>query len=65
MCERCDGTGWVCESHINKPWEDSGSDKSCNCGGAGRNCDCNPDAKFPPTYRVIASINHDEIDILH
>ena len=65
MCERCDGTGWVCENHPDKPWEDSGSALSCDCGGAGDACDCNPDGDFPPGFRVTMSVNPDEVDTLH
>ncbi len=35
MCKRCRGTGWVCESHADKPWNGS---KACGCGGAGMPC---------------------------
>jgi len=34
-CDRCDGTGCVCETHIAKPWE---GPKACGCGGAGAPC---------------------------
>src|SRR3978361_1648054 len=36
-CHRCLGVGWVCENHIDKPWDD---DLGCICG-AGLPCECN------------------------
>jgi hypothetical protein len=44
-CERCAGTGWVCEEHDDKPWGDMTGPwpTSCHCGGAGKPCpECNP-----------------------
>jgi hypothetical protein len=36
-CTRCDGTGWVCETHLLRPW------KGCGCGAAKLPCGrCNP-----------------------
>lgn len=45
-CRTCDGEGWVCEDHPDKPW---GNGKNC-CGGAGMPCRiCNPsDYSTPP-----------------
>jgi hypothetical protein len=37
-CPVCDGFGWVCEDHSDKPWEHD------DCGGAGAACVCNPAA---------------------
>lgn len=38
-CRVCDGTGWVCENHADRPWDGlSASDESCRCGGAGAPC---------------------------
>jgi hypothetical protein len=34
-CSRCDGTGWVCETHILRPRE---GPKACGCGAAGAPC---------------------------
>lgn len=32
-CKVCDGTGWVCENHPDKPWaEFSNRDDACNDG---------------------------------
>jgi hypothetical protein len=46
-CLQCDGTGWVCENHIDQPWDGI---HGCTCGGAGAPCPkCNsasPD--YPP-----------------
>jgi hypothetical protein len=46
-CTRCDGTGWVCENHMDKPWADgyrypgSHDKPGCDCG-AGAPCpSCN------------------------
>jgi len=67
MCKVCDDSGWVCEEHPSKPWEDSDSSRSCDCGGAGMPCECNNTdiPKFPPDYRIINSVNMEEIDKLH
>jgi hypothetical protein len=46
-CPRCDGTGWVCEAHISRPWE---GPNACGCGVAGAPCGrCNNsgDDKMP------------------
>ena len=47
-CPRCDGTGWVCENHHNRPW-DGASERADACGcGAGDPCpDCQPAAGQP------------------
>ena len=34
-CTRCEGSGWVCESHPDKPWEGT---SACPCGAAGMPC---------------------------
>lgn len=48
-CGKCDGQGWVCENHADKPWGGmSERDDACSCG-AGMPCKCNRrDAKTPP-----------------
>lgn len=38
LCRRCNGEGWVCESHPTKAW--NGGDPEC-CEGAGMPCVCN------------------------
>jgi len=39
-CLVCEGCGWVCESHPERPWE---GEHACTCGGAGMPCpNCNP-----------------------
>jgi hypothetical protein len=40
-CETCDGTGWVCEDHPDRPWgELSRRADACDCGDATA-CSCN------------------------
>lgn len=34
-CRNCAGEGWVCENHLDMPWQ--GGDQTC-CGGAGAPC---------------------------
>lgn len=45
-CPTCNDGRWVCEDHMNVPWDDG---DGC-CGGAGAPCpDCNPcDREHPP-----------------
>lgn len=31
----CDDVGWVCENHLNRPWD---GPRACTCGGAGAPC---------------------------
>jgi hypothetical protein len=57
MCSICDGTGWVCENHPDRPSDCGGSKRAnvCKCG-AGMPCVCNPCGGIdePPDYsRVI------------
>lgn len=40
-CPHCLGYGWVCEFHMDKPWEGTAVTGACDCGGAGCNCICN------------------------
>lgn len=49
LCENCDGQGWVCENHPDRPWGGA-SHAVCECGGAGAPCErCNPcDRENPP-----------------
>lgn len=58
MCTICDDTLWVCENHRDKPW-DGLSDRSCDCGGAGEPCECNPDALMPPGFKVTCGWDDD------
>ena len=54
-CETCDGTGWCCENHPNRPWRDGNSKRwdACDCG-AGAQCHfCNPLAKPLPGSTLI------------
>lgn len=40
-CPKCEGWGWVCENHPDKPWGDlTLGPNSCACG-AGMPCECN------------------------
>jgi hypothetical protein len=44
-CARCADTGWVCETHIMKPWD---GPEACGCGAAGAPCGrCNVDDEIP------------------
>jgi hypothetical protein len=49
-CRRCDGGGWVCENHPDRPWDGTSSRAdACGCG-AGDPCpDCQPagQPRFP------------------
>lgn len=41
-CPICDGTGWVCEAHADRPWG-ADSKRACDCGEPGMPCEaCNP-----------------------
>lgn len=53
LCLYCHGTGWVCERHMDKPWE---GPNACECGGAGTNCGCNPEGNHD-FDEVIAEID--------
>ena len=57
ICWRCDGSGWVCESHPERPWQGA---QACGCGAAGMQCLlCNPsDGLTPP--RMPADFVDDE-----
>jgi hypothetical protein len=35
-CPACGDTGWVCEDHADRPWNDHPN--ACRCGGAGMPC---------------------------
>ena len=47
VCWQCDGSGWVCESHPERPREGG---RACGCGAAGMPCAiCNPsNGQTPP-----------------
>jgi hypothetical protein len=53
-CQKCEGTGWVCENHPDLSFDHS--DNSCKCGGAGMPCVCNPAGKIPEDQVVLVSI---------
>jgi hypothetical protein len=52
-CPTCAGMGWVCEEHMDRPWQHDG------CGGAGVGCLCNP-ALFVPFEEVLAEVDEDD-----
>lgn len=38
-CRNCAGTEWVCEDHLDRPWEgNTDHPDACKCGGAGAPC---------------------------
>jgi hypothetical protein len=65
-CKACDNTGWVCETHADRPGECSVSPRSCKCGGACMPClICNqPDEgerpRAPPGFSVRADADEKE-----
>lgn len=48
QCANCEGEGWVCENHPQRPW---GWGEGC-CGGAGMPCLCN---KADPPWHFISA----------
>ncbi len=38
-CRACDDSGWVCETHTDRPWEISDHPEACGCG-PGAPCPC-------------------------
>lgn len=47
ICETCNGTGWVCEAHLDTPADmDAISCSIAGCGGAVCNCLCNPNGEY-------------------
>ena len=48
-CPTCNGTGWVCENHPDRPWRasDDFSLVACGCGN-GKPCHCNAGGLLPP-----------------
>ena len=61
-CSVCDGTGWVCENHPDRPWRgpSPGAD-GCECG-AGMPCEhCNPCGGIdePPAISTIVRVTLD------
>ncbi len=44
-CMHCDHTGWVCETHLDRPWGAvSAHSNACGCGG-GALCGCAADPR--------------------
>jgi hypothetical protein len=54
-CTTCDDIGWVCEHHLDRPWD---GPRACECDAAGAPCpSCNIPAesgipRMPSGYRV-------------
>jgi hypothetical protein len=62
ICLTCEGCGWVCEAHLDRPWgDDSDSERACHCGGAGAPCpacnrsDGDHEPRMPPGFTTIIS----------
>ena len=54
-CPRCDHTGWVCETHPDRPWGAvSAGATACGCGG-GTLCPCAADPRRRTAQEVIAA----------
>jgi hypothetical protein len=58
-CSNCDGSGWVCENHPDRPWEHlAAPGEGCGCG-AGQPCGvCNlqmASAGFVEPWRKLAN----------
>ena len=56
-CSNCDRTGWVCETHPNRPFKMfSKRADACECGGAGVPCQvCNTGCSpyLPPEFKAM------------
>jgi hypothetical protein len=66
-CRNCDGEEWVCENHLDHPWDGvSSRDDACGCG-AGAPCPvCRPDLsnahllnEFERAIGMIEDAEHD------
>jgi len=55
-CDTCDGTGWVCEDHRDRPWTGL---FACGCGGAGAPCTVCNELEPPRVTGVIEEIDAD------
>jgi len=60
LCTNCDDTGWVCESHHDRPWGGvSNAANACECGPGDPCPVCNPCSgrddppRMPPGSRTI------------
>ena len=57
-CTVCDGQGWVCENHMDKPWKEfSEREDACDCGAGAPCVWCNPcdkekPPKDPPGFKI-------------
>jgi hypothetical protein len=48
-CARCEDCGWVCENHLDTPWD---GEHACKCDGVGMPCPkCNPSDLEDPLPR--------------
>jgi hypothetical protein len=58
-CAVCDNTGWVCESHIDRPWAGASSrEDACECGARTPCLKCNSSdrdhlPRMPEGHRTI------------
>lgn len=43
-CHTCQGSGWVCEAHPDRPSAVT-TTNGCACCAPAENCDCNPDGE--------------------
>lgn len=58
-CDVCGDGGWVCENHIDRPWEGTCEvGEPCDCGGAGEPCPvCNDrDGPWVKWSEIICSL---------
>ena len=53
-CTRCGGCLWVCEEHPLAAWDERCAVDGCD-SGCGIPCVCNPEARIPPGFTVLAS----------
>lgn len=53
-CTTCDHTGWVCETHLDRPWAAvSAHGDACACGGGGTLCHCSTDPEGANAFAEI------------
>ena len=62
-CSNCDNTGWVCEGHSDRPYEEfSARTDACGCGPGVPCEECNPCDRYnpprlPPGFKEIIDLN--------
>ena len=56
-CKSCQGSGWVCEAHPDRPSAVTTAN-GCACGAPAENCDCNPygKAEFAVVYASVEPV---------